>query len=95
MKTINKFAIALLAVFLVSVVASVPMSYADEPARMKTYAISDAIPNVVGVGDSVLLKCGITEALASADYGWSGLKIKVVAPDGKTTELGPLKTDST
>jgi len=95
MKTINKFAIALLAVFLVSVVASVPMSYADEPARMKTYAISDAIPNVVGVGDSVLLKCGITEALASADYGWSGLKIKVVAPDGKTTELGPFKTDST
>ena len=55
---------------------------------MKTYAISDAIPNPVGLGESTLLKVGITEALASASYGWSEITITVVKPDGTTETLG-------
>ncbi|HSV48809.1 MAG TPA: hypothetical protein VLH35_00710, partial [Candidatus Acidoferrales bacterium] len=95
MKTTNKLAMALLAVFLISVVASVPINTTAAATTMKTYAISDAIPNVIGLGEETLLKCGITEALASASYGWTGLTIKVVAPDGSTETLGEFKTDST
>jgi hypothetical protein len=62
---------------------------------MKTYAISDAIPNPIGLGQSTLLKCGISQAAPSASYGWTGITITVVSPSGKTEVLGPFTTDST
>jgi hypothetical protein len=68
---------------------------AQTAPSQKTYAIADAIPNTIGLGESTLLKCGITEALESADLGWTGITIKVVAPDGTSQTLGPFKTDST
>ncbi len=68
---------------------------AQAVASQKTYAISDAIPSTVGLGEEVLLKCGITEALQSQAYGWIGIMITVTAPDGTTQELGPFTTDST
>lgn len=62
---------------------------------MKTYALSEAIPDRVGIGETVLLKTGISEALNTADYGWVGCTIVVTKPDGTNTTLGPFKTDST
>jgi len=72
-----------------------PQAAAADPVKMKTYALSDAIPNRVGLGQEVLLKCGITEALASQAYGWTGITITIEKPDGTTEKIGPLTTDST
>ncbi len=97
MKTTNKLAMALLAIFALSIVTSIPSMNIEAQAAttMKTYAISDAIPNRIGVGEETLLKCGITEALVTQAYGWERLTIVVTAPDGTNTTLGPFKTDST
>jgi len=95
-KTRQKLAMALLVVFAISVVTAIPLNFgASAATSMKTYAISDAIPNILGLGEQTLLKCGITEALASQAYGWTGITITVTAPDGTTQTLGPFKTDST
>jgi hypothetical protein len=100
MKTTNQLAIALLICFAASVVTSIPLMsipsvQAQEVTTIKTYAVSDAIPNPVGVGEQTLLKCGISQAAPSAAYGWEGLTIDVVTPSGQTETLGPLTTDST
>jgi len=100
MKTTNKLAIALLVCFAFSVVTAVPFmsippAQAQDAPTQKTYAISDAIPNPVGVGEQTLLKCGISQAAPSASFGWEGLTIEVVSPSGQTETFGPLTTDST
>ena len=64
---------------------------AQTAPSQKTYAIADAIPNTIGLGESTLLKCGITEALSTANLGWTGLTIKVIAPDGSSQTLGPFQ----
>jgi hypothetical protein len=58
----------LLIAFLVTVLAALPIQTinAQTTATQKTYAIVDAIPNRIGLGEVTLLKCGITEALESA-----------------------------
>lgn len=89
------FSMLILAAFIVSTIAVVPMQPAQAQATMKTYPIVDAIPNPVGVGQETLLKCGISEAAPSASYGWSGITITVTKPDGTTETLGPFTTDST
>jgi len=95
-KTTQKLAMALLVVFAISVVTAIPLNFgASAATTMKTYAISDAIPNILGIGEQTLLKCGITEALASQAYGWTGITIEVTAPDGTKQTLGPFTTDST
>ncbi len=91
-KTIS---ILILAAFIVSTIAAIPIKPAEAAATMKTYPIVDAIPNPVGVGQETLLKCGISEAAPSASYGWSGITITVTKPDGTTETLGPFTTDST
>jgi hypothetical protein len=90
------FATLMLLALAIGTIATLqPLTVKAETTTMKTYAISDAIPNPVGVGEETLLKCGITEALASAAYGWTGITITVVKPDGTTETLGPFTTDST
>ncbi len=64
-------------------------------ATQKTYSITDAIPDKIGLGETTLLKTGITQALNAAEDGWSGLTITVTKPDGTNTTLGPFKSDST
>jgi len=91
-KTIS---ILILAAFIVSTIAAIPIKPAEAAATQKTYPIADAIPNPVGVGQETLLKCGISEAAPSASYGWSGITITVTKPDGTTETLGPFTTDST
>ena len=94
--TKNKLALALLVIFAISIVTSIPLiNTAQAATTQKTYAISDAIPNTIGLGEQTLLKCGITEALATQAYGWSGITITVTKPDGTTETLGPFTTDST
>jgi hypothetical protein len=93
------FALVIIAAFLVGTVVTISDGVINVQAQtmptMRTYAISDAIPNLLGVGQETLLKCGITQALESAEYGWSNITITVVAPNGDTETLGPFKTDST
>jgi hypothetical protein len=88
---------ALLFVFAISSVTSIPFipQASAQPMTIKTYAISDAIPNPIGLGESTLLKCGISQGAPSASYGWSDITITVVSPSGKTETLGPVTTDST
>lgn len=87
--------VPLLIAFLVSVIVTVPFQPAEAQPTMKTYPIVDAIPNPVAVGQETLLKAGISEALPSASYGWTGITITIVKPDGTSTTIGPLTTDST
>jgi hypothetical protein len=100
MKSINnKLAIALLVMFAISIVTSIPLinngAQAQTTSILKTYAVADAIPNPIGLGETTLLKCGVSEAAPSASYGWSGITITVTKPDGTTETLGPFTTDST
>ena len=60
---------------------------AQTAMTQKTYAIADAIPDRIGLGETTLLKCGVTEALESADLGWNGLTIVVTKPDGTNRPL--------
>lgn len=87
----------LLAVFALSIVVSIPLIdiQVEAAATQRTYAISDAIPDRLGLGEQTLLKCGVTEALASQAYGWKDITITVVKPNGVTEKLGPFTTDST
>jgi len=86
----------LLFIFVASALTAISVkSVQAQPPPMKTYSIVDAIPDKVGVGETVLLKTGISEALNTADYGWTGLTLVVTKPDGTNTTLGPFKTDST
>jgi len=91
-KTIS---ILILVAFVVSTITTIPIQPAKAQATMKTYPIVDAIPNPIAVGQETLLKTGISEALPSASYGWTDITITVVKPDGTSTTLGPLTTDST
>ena len=98
MKLKQIIAILLLLSFAAGIFATLPIGTvnAQPPAiTQKTYAIIDAIPNPVGVGEETLIKTGILQAQGSVGYGWSGLTVTVVKPDGTTTTLGPLTTDST
>jgi hypothetical protein len=68
---------------------------AQAGTTQKTYAVCDAIPNPVGVGQEVLIKYGVLMQLGSVAYGWQGLTVTVVYPDTTTHTLGPFTTDST
>lgn len=86
--------IFLLLIFAASTIMS--FTQAQPPATtMKTYAIIDAVPNPVGVGEEVLIRTGIIEATGDASYGWHDITVTVVKPDGATDTLGPFTTDST
>jgi len=91
------YAILLLLALAVSTFAALPMLSvkAQAATTMKTYAVCDAIPDQVGVGEQVLVKYGILTQLASVELGWTGITVTVVYPDNTSHTLGPFKTDST
>ena len=97
MKSKNLIVTLLLFVFVASAITATPLINMNVQAAttMKTYPVSDAIPNPIGLGEATLLKCGISQPAPSASYGWSGITITVVKPDGTTETLGPFTTDST
>ena len=49
----------------------------------------------MGLGESTLLKTGVTQALNAAEDGFTGLTLVVTKPDGANITLGPFRTDST
>ncbi len=93
--TMSMFLILAFAVSTVAMSMPIQPAQAQAAPTMKTYAISDAIPNPIGIGESTLLKVGISQAAPSANYGWIDITISVVKPNGDTETLGPLTTDST
>jgi hypothetical protein len=97
MKNTKIFTLLLLAVLALGTFAAANAQfYPPIPVtQLKTYSIVDAIPDKVGVGQTTLLKTGITQAVGSAQDGFVGLTIVVTKPDGTNTTLGPFKTDST
>jgi hypothetical protein len=86
------FAIMLLAALAISTFAAL------QPASgvsLRNYAVIDAIPNPVGVGEDVLIRTGILRPLGSVLLGWEGVTVTVTKPDNTTQTLGPFRTDST
>ena len=86
-------AIALLALLIL------PMAYVTIPntqaATYKSYPFIGAMPNPVGVGQTVLLHVGALTALTNVVDGWLGLTVEVTKPDGTHITLSCPKTDST
>ena len=85
--------IALLAILVL------PIAFIEIPktnaATYTSYPFIGAMPNPVGVGQTVLLHVGMLTALNNVVDGWLGLKVEIVGPDNKTTILDCPKTDST
>lgn len=94
MNTKKIFAILIILAFAVSIIPLTQVKAQTTPT-MKTYAVVDAIPNPVGIGQDVLIKTGILTQLGTVDLGWTGLTVTVVYPDNTTHTLGPFRTDST
>ena len=88
----------MIAILLLSVIASsfvcIPNASA-QGSRYKSYPFIGAMPNPVGVGQTVLLHVGMLTALNNVVDGWLGLKVEVISPDNKTTLIDCPKTDST
>ena len=97
MKTKNIIGMLLLIAFVASIVTTIPIATtnAQEVTSFKNYAVIDAIPNPVGLGEDVLLRTGILRPLGSVLLGWEDVTITVTKPDNTTQTLGPFKTDST
>ncbi len=95
-KTIKTlFSVLLILTFAASMALMLPATAQPPAMSMKTYAIIDAVPNPVGVGEQVLIRTGVIEATGDASYGWTGITVTVNKPDGTTETLGPFTTDST
>ena len=91
------FAILLIAAFIASIAAVMPLSQvqAQTAPTMKTFPVIDAIPNPIGVGQVTLIKTGILQQAGNVSQGWTGVTVTVTKPDGTTQTLGPFTTDST
>jgi hypothetical protein len=93
----RRIATAAVALFLLLIMAAgfAVLPIKAQAARMKTFAFVDAVPNPVGVGQEVLIRFGVFQALGYPQDGWTGLTVTVVKPDGTSQTLGPYRTDST
>jgi len=67
----------------------------QELTSLTTFAFIDAVPNPVGVGEEVLIRYGVLQQLGYPQDSWTGLSVTIVDPDGHTTTMSDLKTDST
>jgi len=74
-----------------------PLSFlpTNAASAKSTAAYIGAMPNPVGVGQTVMLHVGIPDALQTATDGFKGLTVTVVKPNNQTVTLGPYSTDST
>ena len=97
-KTLNStkktiISIALLVTLLVPL-ASIQIPNASA-ATYTSYPFIGAMPNPIGVGQTVLLHVGMLTALRNVVDGWLDLQVEVISPDNKTTLINCPKTDST
>ncbi len=92
-KTVTIVITLILTILMSNSIILLPTANAD--ATKTTYPIIYVRPSPVGVGQNALINFGLTDQLASALYGWTGITITVTAPDGIITTLGPFTTDAT
>ena len=59
-----------------------------------TYAVIGAMPNPVGIGQTVLIALGITDPVTTGT-GFTGVTVIITHPDNTTETIGPYRTDST
>jgi len=86
--------IALLLILTIALpIAALPYASAQNPKA--TYPYIGALPNPVGVGQEVLFHVGITDPLSSVTAGYEGLTLYLTDPDGHTTTVPDIRTDST
>jgi outer membrane protein assembly factor BamB len=76
-------------------VSALSISATSAQSQLKTYAFVGATPNPVGVGQQTVIRLGITDQLAAPKYGWTGLKVTIIKPDGTNETLGPYTSDAT
>ena len=74
---------------------TLPGANAQAGVFKNTFPLIGSMPNPVGVGQETLITTGITHATAWPQPGWTGLTVTVTKPDGTTTTLGPVTTDTT
>ena len=90
-KTIATIALLLMLTMAFTLAALLPVATA-QPTQ-KTYAVIDATPNPVGVGEDVLIRFGILQALGEVSLGWEDLEVTITGPTG--TSKITRDTDST
>lgn len=67
----------------------------DEPIHTTAFAFINAMPNVVGVNQQVLIHFGIHLPTLWPQLGWTDLSVEVERPDGSTYSIDGLTTDLT
>jgi len=94
----NKTAIATILI-LTFIIALFALPITNAQGTKKTFAFVGVAPNPTGVGQQTVIRFGITDQLASTNYGWVGLTLTVTKPDGTTETLNNngagFRTDST
>jgi hypothetical protein len=94
-KNISKISTIALTMLLTISIIIVALPQVSGQSNKATYAYLGAVPNPVGVGQTVLLHVGITDSRSANEEYFDGLTVAVTAPDGSTETLGPYRTDST
>lgn len=93
-KNLLKTTIAILLIITMALPLTCQPANAAVSAK-STFAFIGAMPNPVGVGQTVMLHVGIPDALNTATDGFTGLEVIVTYPDNTNKTIGPYKTDST
>jgi hypothetical protein len=81
-KTIATIAL-LLMLSMAFTLATLPVATA-QPTQ-ETYAVVDATPNPVGVGEPVLIRFGILQQLGYVTLGWKDVEVTITGPTGTKT----------
>jgi hypothetical protein len=89
------FTLFLMFAMAISLIA-LPTTHAQEPTEVPSYPFINAIPNPVGVGQTVTLHVGsLWPGGATSEGGWEGLQV-IIKKDGQTYKtISNIKTDST
>jgi len=90
----NKSKLSTIALILVLAI-STTLAILPIAAAKGTVCYLGAIPNPVGKDQQVLLHVGILDQLPSTDQSWLGLSVTITDPEGGTSTISDIKTDST
>jgi len=89
--------LAVLIALLLMLTTAIPfvVSPVNALSSKATYAFIGAMPNPIGIGQTLLLDVGIPDALNVFNDSWTGLTVTITKPDNTTDTIGPYKTDAT